>query len=190
MPSAIMFAVVSWPADQQQACHQGQFALGQFTGADLLDGEPGKQVVAGVGELVGDQAVQVVIERVLGLPGHLGRGVPVDQELAGALEEVVVGVGHAEQVADHQGGHGQGESLHQVDRGGAGQHLVDQVVHDPLDRRAQRLDPLDRERGGHHPAQPGMLGVVHVDECRRLHPESVMRAGAGVWEARQPASRS
>jgi hypothetical protein len=175
--------------DKEQACHDGQLALAQFTGADALDGQPREQVVGGVRELVSDQAVQVVGERFLGVPGHLGRGVPVNQHFAGALKETVVGVRHTQQMANHQGGHGQREGLHQIHRVRAGQHLVDQVVHEPLNGRAQCLDPLDHERGGHHPAQPGMLGVVHVDEGP---PDTTTcpHAGVLVGKAGQPGVRA
>ncbi len=175
--------------DEQQLSHHGQLPLAQLTGGDPLDGQPGQQIVGGPGELLGDQAVQIVDERVLGVSDHLGWGAPVEHELAGALEEVVVGVGHAEQVADHPGRHGQGECLHQVDRCGTGQHLVDQLVHHPLDPRTHLLDPPDGEGGGHHPPQPGVLGVVHGHECPRPLP-SFPQTGAAVRVAGTPVVRT
>src|SRR5690606_24398048 len=61
------------------------------------------------------------------------------------LEELVVVVRDAEQLADHQRGHRQRQRLHQVDRPGTGEHGRDVVVDDLLDPRRERLDALDGE---------------------------------------------
>ena len=53
----------------------------------------------------------------------------------------------------------------------------------------QRLDPLDGERRRHHPAQPGVLGVVHVDEApgsaRRPRPTPASMCGIAGARARR-----
>src|SRR3984885_2256751 len=46
--------------------------------------------------------------------------------------------------------------------------LIDQMLAGPkptdlLYHRAHRVDPLEGERGGHHPAEPGVLGRVGVE---------------------------
>jgi hypothetical protein len=95
-----------------------------------------RRVVGGRGELAGDHAVEVLDQLVLGGDSPLGRLVAIDEDPGAALEEVVIGVGDAEQVADDQRRHGQRECLDEVDRPRAGQQRVDALVHDPLDRRA------------------------------------------------------
>ncbi len=87
----------------------------------------------------------------------------------------MVGVGHSEQFADDERGHGQGEGRDQVRRPGAGEHLVEEVVHDALHARPHRLDPLHGEPCGDHPPQPRVLGVVHQDEADGVLPDG----GAG-----------
>jgi hypothetical protein len=84
------------------------------------------------------------------------------------LEEVVVGVRHAEKFADHQGRHGQRELAHEVGRLGATQQIVDQAVDDLLHGRPEHVHPLDGERRHDHPAQPGVFRVVHGAEADRV----------------------
>lgn len=120
VPSAIMFAVVSFPALQ-------------------------------------------VVEQLLGRQRLLRGRVAVDQDLGVVLEEAVAGIRHAQQLAQHQRRRWQGERLDQIHRLGASEHVVDQAVDDLLGDRPQRLHPLDDEGSGHHPAQPGVLWVVHGD---------------------------
>jgi hypothetical protein len=48
--------------------------------------------------------LQIIDQFALRLQRRLRRLVTIDQDLAVVLEELVVGVGHAEQFADHQHG--------------------------------------------------------------------------------------
>lgn len=86
-----------------------------------------------------------------------------------------------EQLADHQRRQRERECLDQVDRPGPGQHPVDQVVGHPLDGRAHGLDTFDGERTGDHPADARVVGVVHVEEGRRVLggglPEGLVQVG-------------
>jgi hypothetical protein len=75
-----------------------------------------------------------------------------------------VGFGDAEQLADHGERQREGEARDQVDDGvAAAVQLVEQVVDDRLDPRAQRGDPRAAERGGGQRAQPGVVGRVDAE---------------------------
>ncbi len=147
--------------DEQQQPGRGDLGRPEV----LPGGEAAQHVVAGPAELLGGQPGQVVLQLALRLPGPGRRGGAVEQRPAQALEELVVSVGHPEQQADDERGHRQGEVGDQVGGGAAGGHPVDGVVHDPLDLGAHRLDPLDQEVLGDHPAQPGVFGVVEPEEA-------------------------
>ncbi len=71
-------------------------------------------------------------------------------------------------MADNQSGNGQREPRHQIGLGLAGQQVADQIVDDLADRGPCGLDPPDGKRAGDDPAQPGMLGIIHVEEGLRL----------------------
>ncbi len=124
--------------DQEQEAH----GRGLLKRQVLAAGKPAEDVVTGAAPLVRGEFGQVRHEFAVGGGGLLGRGGVVEQGPAERLEEVVVPVGHAEQQADHQRGYGEREVGHQVGASAVPGHPVDRPVHDLLDLRAQRVDPL------------------------------------------------
>ena len=138
--------------------------VGEFTGGDA-GGDAGEQIVLRLGDPLAQESGKVARDLTARRAPFLGRGGRTDHGLGVLLEELVLLVRHTQQLADDQRRDRQGEHVHQVHRGGTGQHVVDQAVHDALHGGPQRLDLLDRERTRHHPAQPGVFGVVHHDEA-------------------------
>ncbi|PRY39509.1 hypothetical protein CLV43_10792 [Umezawaea tangerina] len=150
------------PGGQQQERHRHQRLVP--VGALRAAGEdlPAEQVpVIRVLLLAGHQVVEVggdrqdgVLPVLAGRPRvHHRRGVP--------LEELVVVVGDAQQLADHQRRHRQRQLAHQVRGPGPGEHGVDPLVHDRLHPRPQRLHPAHRELPEHRPPSHPVLGRVH-----------------------------
>jgi hypothetical protein len=99
------------------------------------------------------------------------QGVLVDDRLEGAGHQLrprpeldPVGLGHAEQLADHDEGQGEGEPGDEIDgptrgrllRSHVGEQAVDQLVH----AGAQLFDPADGERARHQAAEPRVVGRV------------------------------
>lgn len=150
--------------DQQEQGHLRGLSVRQLSGGDA-PGDARQEVVLRVGEALGDLTGQISGD----LPGRgaafLGGRGRADHRPGVVLEHGVVVVGHAEQFADDQRGDRQRERLDEVGRVGTGQHVVDQAVHDPLYGGPEGLDLPDGERCRHHPAQPGVFGVVHHDEA-------------------------
>jgi hypothetical protein len=176
--------------DQQQhrETHEGVAVVGALLA--VLGDLPADQVVGRRGFLAADELVHVRAQLV-------GRGADVlDGGLAGqqrprpGLEELVVVVGHAELLADHQRRHGLRERLHQV--GAAGlvrEHRVEVLVDDLLDAGAQGGEPLDGELAQHRAPGRAVLGRVEGDQ-RRLEPAVLLDAAAGrVREVRVGAVR-
>ncbi len=151
------------PGDQQQHPGRGDLAQGEV----LPGRQPAQDVVPGLGPLAFGEPAQVVQQLFL-RPGHVpvvGRG--GEQQPAVRLELLAVLVRDAQQQADDEGGHRQGEVGDQVGgpgRAAPGDHPVQRLVHDLLDAGAHLLHPLDQEVPGDHPAQPGVLGVVEAEE--------------------------
>ncbi len=149
------------PGDQQQ--HRGADDLLR---AHLAAGEhPADQVVLGLTPTLGDQLAEVVPQLLAEGPGLLRLGVEVDHLRGPGLEELVIGVRHAEQLADHQRGHRQRERRDQVRGVARGQHVLDQPVHDLLDARAHLLQAGHGELRDQQLAEPAVLGRVHADEA-------------------------
>ena len=96
---------------------------------------------------------------------HLRRDEGVDRvddlgELVGpGLQPGPVLLGDAEQLADHVDRQRGEDRLEQVD-GAVVADLADQLVGDLRDPRLDALDGPRRERPGHEPAQPGVVGRV------------------------------
>ena len=134
------------PRDEQQERHADQFWPVDRAGFLLLGDQPADHVVVGVRGLGVDEFAEVVAQFV---DERLAVGdvdVAVEQGAAALLEEVVVGVGNAEQFADDQGRDRQRQRLDQVDRAVvAGEHRVDALVDDLLDAWAQAGEPFDGE---------------------------------------------
>jgi hypothetical protein len=154
------------PGEQQEQPHAGKLRPRQLADGDLLGRYPGEQAAVRVGELSLDQVIEVCEQFVLGCQGDVHWRAGVDQDPADPLEEVVVGVGDAEELADHKGRHWQGERRDQVSGIRPGQHVVDELIDDMLDAWPHLLDPANGERCGDHAAKPRVLGVIHRDEAQ------------------------
>lgn len=150
------------PGDQEQKAERGRLLVGQV----LAGGEPAEDVVSGLPTLALRQLRQIARELSVGPLRLRAGGAVVEESPAERLEQVVVLVRHPQHQADDQRRDRQREVRHQVGRGATLGHAVHGPVDDVLDARAQFLDPLDQEVLGDHPAQPGVLGVVHADETR------------------------
>jgi hypothetical protein len=186
------------PGDQQQVRQAGELlvvdpALGRGPVAVLAD-QRAQQVVAGVAPGPLHQACHVGT----GGPDHLGAlagGEVGAQRAPGALlEPGAVGVGDAEQLADHQRGHGQGEVGDEVRGRPGGRHGFEGVVDDGGDPGLQRLHRPDREPRGEHPPQPGVVRRVQ----REQHPAAAtlhLRRGELLghprrrWDSLEPERR-
>lgn len=90
--------------------------------------------------------------------------VGADQQAALALEQLAVGVRDAEQFADRQRGDRQREVLDQVSAAGFGEHGVEVPFDLLADVLAQPFHPPHGELGDDHPAQPGVLRAVELDD--------------------------
>ncbi|MFC4507771.1 MULTISPECIES: hypothetical protein [Streptomyces] len=158
--------------------------VGGVTGADgpavHLFGQPRHHIVAGFGALACDELVEVLTELLLGLHDVLEAGGEVDEDLGTPLEEVVVLVRDAEQVADHQRGQGQGELFHQVGGRSLPGHLVQQLHGQALDPGPHRVDALDHELPGERLAHMGVHRfVVVLEEAARALRLPLPPAGEG-----------
>jgi hypothetical protein len=90
----------------------------------------------------------------------------VHHHLGGVVEPVAVGVGDAEQLADHQAGDRQRECLDQVDRLGCGLDRVEVLGDDPVDVGLQvLLHGLRGEAAGEQPAEQAVVRLVHEHEA-------------------------
>ncbi len=149
---------------QQQHGHAQEFLLLELPGDHALGHQSAEQVLAGVGPLVRDQVAQQAVQGLHG-GADLGRtGVPVHDRAAVVLEEVVVRVGHAEQVADRHRRHRQRELVHQVGRRADLAHAAEGLVDGLLDQRLDPPDVLDHELGGQHAPEAAVGVAVHEDE--------------------------
>ncbi|WP_220448169.1 hypothetical protein [Nonomuraea diastatica] len=91
--------------------------------------------------------------------------------------------GGQQQLADHQGGHRQGQRLDQVDRVLAGgEHVVDEVVDDVLDAGAQRGQPLHGELADQRTPGRGVFRAGHADHRRWLAAELLLDRRIGGEE--------
>ncbi|WP_345407946.1 hypothetical protein [Nonomuraea salmonea] len=141
-------------SDQQQetdSC-QGLAVIG--VDVAVFRDQPAQQVVARPGLLARDQVADVPAQPQGGVASLLARRVAAEDDRGSALELAAVGVGHSQQFADHQRGHGERHGLHQIGRPRSCQHLVDGPVGDALDLRPHLLDPPDRELVGDHAPVP------------------------------------
>jgi hypothetical protein len=125
-----------------------------------------QQAVLGLGLLLPDQAVQIGVELAEGRVGLRRRRCA--HEIAGALlEEAVVAVRDAEELADRHGGHGQREGRHQVRDRSLRQHVVQEPVDEALKPGTDGVHALDAEAGDQHAPLPGVQGVVDADQRER-----------------------
>ncbi|MFB6977910.1 hypothetical protein [Streptomyces scopuliridis] len=158
--------------DQQQPPHGRRLGHAEFApGHQPADDAVVRGVLLDLGQLG-----QILDQFISGRHDLGSRRTAVQQDAAAFLEVVVVLVGHAEQPADHQGRQRQRELRDQVGRRPGGGHPVEQVVGEAPDLGTHRLDLLDHEVGGEHPAQPGVVRVVHPDEAR-LAPCELLASG-------------
>jgi hypothetical protein len=112
-----------------------------------------------------DQLAEVRLQPVAGVE-YVGGLRAAQQPSRLRLEEVVVGVGDAEQGADHHGRHGQCEGAHQVRRRALGGHRVEPFVHDLPDAWPEFGGPLEGEVPDDHPPLGAVLGVVDAQQGR------------------------
>lgn len=110
-----------------------------------------------------DQRAQVLLQFVAG-PVDVGGAGAAQEPLRALLEELMVGVRHAQQRADHHRRHRQGVRAHQLGGRTLPFHRVEQPVHGLLDAGAQRADPLHGEARDEHPALDVVLGIVDAEE--------------------------
>lgn len=110
----------------------------------LADQHP-EDVVTGVGSGRVDQRTHVVPALTLQRDSLVDGSGHVELARAPPLEVVAVGVGHPEQLADHQRRDRQREVLHQIGRRAGSGHGVELLVDDLQDPRLQPFDPSNRE---------------------------------------------
>jgi hypothetical protein len=182
-PDEVVFSV----ADRQ--LHHTPSGTGTGLGMTLFDLQRaqrnptvGVEVVAVVADEHAEQVVAGVSLRAGDPVGHVGPALPLDghpglqrqrgvQQPHGAfLEFGAVGVGHAEQFADHQRRHRQREVRHQVRRPGGGFQVVERRLDDLGDPRLQPAHPAHGELRGQHPAQPRVLRRVEADQLPGTQP--------------------
>jgi hypothetical protein len=169
---------------EQEAAQPGQLDVGEISARQVA-----QQVVGRLGPLGEDQLVQVleqgVDRRALFLAGAARAG--EGERLA--LEEVVVRVRHAEQLADQQRRHGLGERHQQIRRRAVALHRVELLGRALLDPLGQPAHPADREAPGEQPPEPGVLRRVepgHVSRRGRRH----LRKPAGERVVRELVARA
>lgn len=123
-------------------------------------GEVGNRVFRRVFHLGFHQLSQVLVQAHRALHGVLGGGKAREANVGMVLEHLGVLVRHAQQLADHQRRNRKRNGGNDIRGLRAGQHRVDVVVGDLLDRRAQTLHPPEREGLGQHPPEPGVLLTI------------------------------
>ncbi|AIJ21999.1 hypothetical protein AMETH_1907 [Amycolatopsis methanolica 239] len=97
------------------------------------------------------------------------------------MEELAVGVGHAEQLADHHRGYWARAGLEQVHRGAVLRHRVPVFGGDFLDPVGELTHPADGELPGEQLAVAGVLGRVDAGEVADRGPRDVaVQAGERV----------
>ncbi len=122
-----------------------------------------QQPLPRIGAFAVDQRAEVLLQFDAGRV-HVVRARTAQEPARTALEERVVGVGHAEEGADHHGRHRQREVGDQFGRRPLPLHGVQQPVHRLLDTGAQRGDPFHGEARDEHPALGVVLGVVDAEQ--------------------------
>ena len=151
--------------------------------------------------LDGDECRQEVVGWVIALPpdrgldvfGHVQPGIDDRRDVFGRRDRLerphervrpcaqlrAIGLGHAEQLRDHEEGEREREVGDDVDgRAAAGRGVVEELVDQHLDARDERLDPPRRERLRHEPADARVVGRVEVED-RPLAAIGSLDAGGG-----------
>ena len=159
-------------AGQQQQHHRAADVLvGQLRPSSSTLQQVRREVVAWVLAVVGDLAVEVVVERLEAGLADLGLAVDALQRVVDELaEEVVVLQREAEHPGDDVHRDVLGVLLGGVDDGLAGDdvaHVVEALAAEPADLGLPRLDLLGRERRQQEPAGEAVERRVAGDRRRR-----------------------
>ncbi len=136
---------------------------------------PGAQGERRAGQV---RAARRVEGRADGVVGVL----PADDAVGPVEEQPAVLRGHPEHVGEREQRQVGGDVAGGVDLVRPGEHPVDDRARVAADLVLERCDGPRRERPGEHPAQPGVLGRVHVEH----HPAHVgeVAVGGGVTDLR------
>lgn len=151
------------PGDEQQHRQRDEVLPVDLAALQPLGDEFVEDALARFLALAVDERAEVGVEPVAGVL-DVGRGGAAQQSAGLLLEELVIGVGDAEQGADHGRGQWQRVGAHQVDGGSGRRHAVEQPVDGLLDARAQRGGPFEGEVREQHAALGAVFGVVHAEE--------------------------
>ena len=153
------------PGQQKQARDADELVVGQLLA--VLADQHAQHVLAGFAPGRRHQRAHVVAALTLQLQ-PLGDGSGQVELARGApLEVFAVGIGHAEQLTDHQRRNRQREVCHQIRRRTLAFHSVELLLDDLDDPRLQPLHPPDGELAGEHAAQPLMFGWVEAEQVAR-----------------------
>ena len=155
------------PGDVEQQRLRDQFVVVEHVAVVLGVDERGEQVVGWVGPLPRDHLRRYLGQLVVGGhyrgdQGRVSHRLQRADHRAGQLPDpLVVGWRRAEHLGDHANGNGNASASTRSTRPCPStciEHAVDQLG----DPRPQRLDGPRRERLGHQPAQPGVVGRIPV----------------------------
>lgn len=164
----------------------GGEAAGPGAGCGAGRGEVAEQVVGGLGPLGEDEFTDVPEQPRVGLVPGPGVDRLVEDDLDQPQKAPPVGVGHAEQLADHQRGQGPREGLDQVGRGSGPLHGVQAVGGEPLDTTGQLTHPAHGEATGEQSAVAGVLRGVEAEDVpdgrRRQFPRRAFHRHRQVQE--------
>ena len=136
--------MVSCPAISKPGAELRGFLDAELARLDAL-GQVRHRVFGRVFHLGLDQLRKIFVQAHRTLDGVFTGRVTRQPDVGVVLEHLGVFVGHAEQLADHQRGHRECQLADDLAGLRPGQHRVDGVVGDLLDRRPQAFNPLEGE---------------------------------------------